>query len=365
MWPSSARGCVSGRRGAGRSGPLLDDGGSDGVGAIRVGLRLRLAALVGLAVLGPVATADDDEASALKRAIAYLAQEVTRWSSENRCFSCHNNGDGARALFAARELGYEVPRAALVDTTQWLERPSGWDENRGDPAFSDKKLARLQFASSLLAARQAGLTEEPAALVEAAESLLPYQESDGSWRVDAEGSVGSPTTWGAALATLFARRMLSAAGKERFQPAVKRADRWFAAARLRNTLDAAATVMAVTDRGLATDKSLEADKKLGEGVDLILGAQASDGGWGPYPKSPSEPFDTAVVLLALAPLAEPRYQEPIRQGRAYLLRTQLPLGGWPETTRPPGARATRNTSRLRRGRRWRSWRPTSRCEESL
>ena len=304
-----------------------------------MGLRLRRIAFVGLAVLVPAVAAAEDAASAARRAVAYLTQEVPRWSKENHCFSCHNNGDGTRALYVAQALAYEVPPAALEDTTRWLRRPSRWDENRGDAAFSDKKLARIQFAASLLAAREAGLLDEPAALVRAAESLLPHQEPDGSWQVDAAGSVGSPTTWGAHLATLFARRVLVAAGKERFLAAAARAEGWLLAEPLRAVIDAAATVMALADRAPPKDDPSHVDTKLGEAIDLILGGQASDGGWGPYPRSPSEPFDTAVVVLALTSLPESRYQEPIEQGRAYLVKTQLPAGGWPETTRPPGAQS--------------------------
>ena len=36
-----------------------------------------------------------------RRAVAYLARETPRWYAGNHCFSCHNNGDGARALFLA------------------------------------------------------------------------------------------------------------------------------------------------------------------------------------------------------------------------------------------------------------------------
>jgi hypothetical protein len=30
-----------------------------------------------------------------RRAVAFLTREVPRWSVENRCFSCHNNGDAS------------------------------------------------------------------------------------------------------------------------------------------------------------------------------------------------------------------------------------------------------------------------------
>jgi hypothetical protein len=63
--------------------------------------------------------------------------------------------------------------------------------------------------------------------------------------------------------------------------------------------------------------------------------------------SPSEPFDTALAVLALDSL-EPRssraapaftneaLREAIAAGRGYLLRQQLQDGSWNETTRPAG-----------------------------
>ena len=36
-----------------------------------------------------------------RRSLSFLRREVPRWNRENRCFSCHNNGDGARALFGS------------------------------------------------------------------------------------------------------------------------------------------------------------------------------------------------------------------------------------------------------------------------
>src|SRR5260370_35108678 len=66
---------------------------------------------------------------------------------------------------------------------------------------------------------------------------------------------------------------------------------------------------------------------------MILRAQSSDGGWGPHPMAAAEPFDTAVVLLAL------REPAAVARGRAFLIARQRPDGGWPETTRPPGAQS--------------------------
>src|SRR5262249_51158881 len=93
---------------------------------------------------------------AITRAVGYLSQEVPRWHRENHCYSCHNNGDAARALYAASRKGYRVTPAALADTKNWLSHPDDWDKNPGNPAFSDKKLARIQFAGALAEACEPG-----------------------------------------------------------------------------------------------------------------------------------------------------------------------------------------------------------------
>ena len=267
-----------------------------------------------------------------QRAVDYLVQEVPRWSRENHCFSCHNNGDAARALFAARQAGYRVPDAALADTTGWLLQPDRWDEVRGNPAASDKKLARIQFAAALAEAWRAGVTRDHTVILRAAEPLLKLQEADGSWLgawvVDTGGLPGAPATYGAALATYLARRTLETAGAYRFRAAISRANRWFAATQPANLLDAAAML-------LAMPRSEEVRSKC---LPMLLASQTSDGGWGPQPHVPAEAFDTAVVILALRAAGDGviGYTGPIARARAFLIGSQEASGGWPETTRPSG-----------------------------
>jgi hypothetical protein len=296
---------------------------------------------------------------ALERAVAYLSREVPDWPRQNHCFSCHNNGDAARALYVARALSHAVPAEALAATTAWLLRPADWNEAKGDPGFSDLKLARIQFAAALAEAVETGAVRERHILVAAAEQLLADQESDGSWDVDVAGVVGSPATYGDVLGSYMARRALAAAGAPRFQQAIARADAWFLTVNSAATVDAAAVVLALVARlagagqPRASDAADEARSKLRETVVRLAESQSSDGGWGPYPKSPSEPFDTAVAVLALqaAYALEPAgsgaappastdrgssIESRIAAARGYLIRSQLPAGGWPETTRPSG-----------------------------
>ncbi len=111
---------------------------------------------------------EPDRPSAEARAVAFLVREVPRWSRENHCFSCHNNGDAARALYEATRVGLGVPGDTMADTTAWLTRPSGWDNNGGEGPFSDKRLARVAFTSALAAATRTGANRDRAALGDAA-----------------------------------------------------------------------------------------------------------------------------------------------------------------------------------------------------
>lgn len=279
------------------------------------------------------AEAKERAASPEGRAVAFLAREVPRWHAENKCYSCHNNGDAARALYTAARLSYPVPPKALADTTSWLSKPEGWDRNGGEGPFSDKALARLQFAAALAEALEAGQMKDRQVLVKAAERIAGDQRKDGSWQVDAQGNVGSPATYGACLATGLARRTLRKADPERCRAAIAKADRWLEEVPVKNVLDAAAVLL-----GLEGNEAAAAVTQQRHCLTLIRKGQSKEGGWGPYVNAVPEPFDTAVVLLALARLTDqPESKTMLRAGRAYLLTTQKDDGSWQETTRPAGA----------------------------
>lgn len=256
----------------------------------------------------------------LQSALAFLSREVPRWAPENHCYSCHNNGDAARALYLARQRGYEVPEPSLADTTAWLSAPEKWDNIHGPPAASDRKLGRIQFTAALAEAVRTGAVRDPRPLLAAAESLVQLQDPGGSWPIDTGGLPGAPATYGTALATYLSRRSLQTADPTRFSSAIVQATRWLTSAKPASTLDAAALLLAAPNR---------ADCRK-----FLLDAQTSDGAWGAQPKMPAEPFDTALALLAL------RGQGPApARGRAWLVKMQDREGAWPETTRPSGSQS--------------------------
>ena len=286
--------------------------------------------------------ADEPAATPEARALGFLAREVPRWSRENHCFSCHNNGDAARALYAAIQAAEPLPPEALADTNRWLAEPERWDHNGGEGPFSDKRLARLQFAFSLAAATASGQVADHSALVRAAGRITADQAGDGAFLLEGGDSLGSPATYGRSLATLVLRDTLRAASPQQFHAAIDKAQRWLVASRVESLLDVAAVLPIVAEPAMANLPGAAAQRR--RCIDLIARGQSTDGGWGPYASSPSEPFDTAVVVLALVrldatPFArdENALRDRIARGRAFLIASQDPDGSWIETTRPAGA----------------------------
>ncbi len=266
------------------------------------------------------------------RAVEFLKHEVPAWSRDNGCFSCHNNGDAARALYAASRKGHRIPASVLADTTAWVAHPERWDHNKGDPGFSDKRLANIQFAASLLAAIEAGQVNDAWPLQQAARKVAADQTADGTWPIERQNDLGSPATYGTLLATYMAVRTLKQANAPETKDAVRKAEGWLREARSDNLPGTAARLLA-----LAGDPDEPARQKREECLKLIRQARTREGGWGPYADSPPEAFDTAMVLLALATLRQaPGVEDLIHRGRNFLVAEQNPDGSWPATTRPPG-----------------------------
>lgn len=234
--------------------------------------------------------------SGVKEAIAYLEGEVPRWKPENGCYSCHNNGDGARALLLAGKRG-----APVADTLAFLRDSSKWSGKDGKP----DTLAVVQFASALQAAGESSST--------ALKMIAAAQKPDGHWEMDAESTTGSPVTYGPVLGTALARALLL--GTAEFERHAKAAENWLQQRKTEHPMDVAAQVIAL---------SRDAD------IARLAAMQLKDGSW-----NAGEVFDTAIAVIALVkhdPAAAAR-------GREWLLKTQYTPGGWPGTTRPSGGQS--------------------------
>ncbi|MEQ8786433.1 MAG: hypothetical protein RIC55_09040 [Pirellulaceae bacterium] len=278
------------------------------------------------------ASRSESEEDSVARGVAFLAREVPQWRVDNKCYSCHNNGDAARALMRARKQGVRFEQDALANTLTWLRRPDAWRHNGGEGEFNDRRLAAIQFGAALTTAHQTGLLRETTALRRAAALVADQQQTDGRWQIDSPPTIGSPATYGTALATASALRLLIAADDAKFQEPITRAKGWLRKFEPKNTPDTAGVLL-----GLAGDDDPAALAQRQNCITRLRKAQSDSGGWGPYTVSRAEPFDTAIAVLALAQSAEfDGRQEMIARGKQFLIETQLDDGSWPETTRPSG-----------------------------
>lgn len=275
---------------------------------------------------------------AVQRAVAFLSREVPAWRGANGCYSCHNNADAVRSLVAASHRKLPVAAEVLDDSRRWLQSPSEWRHNGGDGEFNDRELAAVQFAFALVAIRRADEAAKPAcapqtkALTEAAGLVAGFQRPGGAWGIGPDNAPGSPATYGPVLSTVVAREVLRSADDPAFEPAIARAEQWLREYEPRRVIDAAALLYRPFGGELVVT-----DSQRDQCLDVIRRGRQADGGWGPYVNSSSEPFDTALVLLALQEL--PASEERtlwIAEGRRHLRDQQLDDGSWLETTRPAG-----------------------------
>ena len=108
--------------------------------------------------------------------------------------------------------------------------------------------------------------------------------------------LGSPATYGTPLATAFALRVLSQSRASSRSEAIARGSAWLRRVEPANVPDAVAIIL-----GLGNAKDDRERQR--QALDFIKRAQGRDGGWGAYATTASEPFDTAIALLALKELA--------------------------------------------------------------
>ncbi len=318
------------------------DRGSATRGNLQTRMASSLSLLAAITLTGCIAPSpkDVDFRFAERRAAFYLAREVAAWSPEHKCFSCHNNGDGASALLLARwHPKLPLPPGSWTDTIGWLKRPEAWHENKGDPAYSDFKLARLQFGGALLNATCLEPTLFHPALPEAARQIAADQDADGSWKIETDSSPGSPVTYGNAIATARAIEILSLTDKTKYAPRIDSARRWLSVFPIHNTPAAAGALLGLSSPETSHQQG-DHSKQVGAAIQFLLRSQSqTTGGWGPYPNSSPEPYDTAVAIIALSQSSD-HHTRPvasaIARGRQSLIATQFEEGGWPETTRPAG-----------------------------
>ncbi|MBK9388087.1 MAG: hypothetical protein IPN34_24985 [Planctomycetes bacterium] len=266
----------------------------------------------------------------LVRAQEFLTRELAQWHAEERCASCHHDGDAARVLWSI-DAGFDALREArLAAHRDRLLRSPLWCDPQADPRFREEGLALVQRAAALHAALARGARLDAAAVVGLLEALRAQQEEPGNWLGSTATGLGGPVTYGPFLATAVALGVLEERAEAANVAAVRRGRAWLASARASATLEHAAVAWA-----LAAPRELREREARDRSVAALLARATRRGGFAPWEQGPAEVFDTALALIALqAQPAAPALARACAAARGFLEREQEPDGGWRETTRP-------------------------------
>ncbi len=284
-------------------------------------------------LVGSIATGLADELiTPERRAVAFLSVEVPKWARENKCFSCHNNGDALHGLLTAAKAGELADRKPLADTLAFLASPERWDANGPDGPFKDTKLRGFNLPPrwpppSTPACRSSAGTGESRRIGGAA-AIARRQLADRRARQHRLARHLRP-----ALATATSIRTLSAADRRRTpcrwprlaagskRPSPKtcsmprpRCWRWLRrpVTRCRQCASAAPCCCAKVNRRTAAGARSS-----------IRRLKCSTRPWSCWPWPAQQPTSELSAFIA--------------RGRKYLLAEQSPDGSWPATTRPAGA----------------------------
>ena len=261
------------------------------LGIVALAIRLR----AGGAPAGQAAVGVEPSAArgAEARAVAYLSIEVPRWRREHPCYSCHNNGDATRALIAASARGHAVGDA-IDDTLAWLATPERWDSNTSARRLGGSaarphpvcECARRDGGSGR--ARRTPSTGQP-------RCSSSISSDDGSWRLSESQILGGATFYGTSLG--------DGDGAPQPRPRDRRTRaraRWRRPARgCEHSSRCPCSMPPSILLGLERDVDPAAVAQRREGPRRAEARPGPDGGWGPYVTSQSEPFDTALAVLAL------------------------------------------------------------------
>jgi len=306
--------------------------------------RMRmLTLLTAVALLLPSAVAAQPPADSPEaKAVSFLSKEVPKWHTANGCYSCHNNGDGARALLMASHRGYEVG-PSLETSLAFLRAPETWATTKVQ-VEANRPLGRVSYAAALATAGERDASPAKA-LVQAASLIIADQQADGSWSPYPAHTDATPVTYGPALATWLARSTLIASGREPDDFAVAQTDRWLRTYEVVHTADAAGVLLAMN-----VTSDVMADKQRAISLSILRRAQHPEGGFGPAADAAPTVFHSAIALLALQQyVSDPRLarstyrpeelREALDRGRRWLASQQLPDGSWPETMREAGKKS--------------------------
>lgn len=280
--------------------------------------------------------ADDTPAAsatktAIDRGLVFLAKDALAWKAEHNCVSCHHAALVAWSMQEAKLKGHTVNEAVMNEMTKWVAESGSDKTSLPRPAGIPKALNTkpIYFAIALNAVPKPDESVVKGLKVKL-ETIEADQQENGSWaswpdtRPPFFGNSDDTMT---ALATLA---LLPAAAAD--HPAAKatrdKAFKWLAETKTDGD------PQSVAMRLLVWSKLGRPAAELQPQIQVITERQNADGGWSQAKEMSSDAWATGQALYALSHAGLKSDDPVITRGQAFLVKTQLPDGSWPMTSRP-------------------------------
>ncbi|MBI2894815.1 MAG: carboxypeptidase regulatory-like domain-containing protein [Deltaproteobacteria bacterium] len=280
--------------------------------------------------------ADPRVRAAAQKGLEFLARDTIAWQEQHNCYGCHVQAVTLEAQIVGRRHDYRVPAEDLQAVMRgMLEIPGG---ARRPVGFSvqDNPSHLIESAKAFGGAALAQYDEHMGPevreeLIRTAESLLEYQEADGSVRsTDRRPPVVAGPMQSTTQAAQTWRQAYARTANERWLPPIARAEAYLRNRAAQLTDDAPERILELDYAiiGLVAAGAQATEAVLRDLDRQLRGGQNDDGGWAMGRGGDSDAFSTGQALYALKLLGANDGDSAIRRGAAWLVDHQREDGGW-------------------------------------
>ena len=266
---------------------------------------------------------------AAQRGIEWLQTAAMEWQSQHGCYGCHVQSQAMMGLAISKESKYVVNENCLQELAKFVEAK----QNQDGSYFNQNYVTATQFAAMGLSSSDRVIGSKSAALIKAADWLLPKQEKTGEIPIDHSEP---PIDQGSLMITAnSAGAFLQAYGESgnvRYKQASQRALAWVAGAKPETTQDKVFKIIALSRYGNAQQKQAVVHT-----VTQLKSEQNQDGGWQETAAMKgSNAFATGQVLYAFKQAGVSVESPEFSNGVRFLLTNQKENGAWPSTNSQSG-----------------------------